>query len=125
MLFGGKQGLSDELKDMFSYSGISHILAVSGLHIGVLVSLIYYCLKKIKLNKFVKLILLATVLIFYSYLCDFTPSVCRASIMAVILCLCDLYKIQYDALSSLSIAGIIILLLIAVCANYYFEGINI
>ena len=45
ILFGEKQGLSDNIKDMFSYAGISHILAVSGLHIGVLVTLLYFVLK--------------------------------------------------------------------------------
>ena len=110
ILFGEKQGLSDDTKDMFSYAGISHILAVSGLHIGVLVSAIYFVLKKLKVNKYVRLGLLASILLFYSYLCSFTPSVCRASIMATLLCLCDILHIEYDSLSSLSIAGIIILL---------------
>ena len=110
ILFGEKQGLSDDTKDMFSYAGISHILAVSGLHIGVLVSAIYFVLKKMKVNKYVRLGLMASILLFYSYLCSFTPSVCRASIMAILLCLCDILHIEYDSLSSLSIAGIIILL---------------
>ncbi len=111
VLFGDKQGLSENLQDMFSYAGISHILAVSGLHIGVLVSALYIFLKKIKINKYIRFFLLFVILIFYSYLCNFTPSVCRASIMALLLCLCDLFGIEYDMLSSLSIAGIIILLL--------------
>lgn len=109
ILFGDKQGLSQDLSDMFSYAGISHILAVSGLHIGVLVSAIMFILKKIKMNKFVRLGILSAILIFYSYLCSFTPSVCRASIMAIVLSLCDIYLIEYDSLSSLSIAGLIIL----------------
>lgn len=109
ILFGDKQGLSQDLSDMFSYAGISHILAVSGLHIGVLVSAIMFILKKIKMNKFVRLGILSAILVFYSYLCSFTPSVCRASIMAIVLTLCDIYLIEYDSLSSLSIAGLIIL----------------
>lgn len=109
ILFGDKQGLSQDLSNMFSYAGISHILAVSGLHIGVLVSAIMFILKKIKMNKFVRLGILSAILIFYSYLCSFTPSVCRASIMAIVLSLCDIYLIEYDSLSSLSIAGLIIL----------------
>lgn len=110
ILFGEKQGLSDNLTNMFSYAGISHILAVSGLHIGVLVSFIYYGLRKIKIHGVIRLIILGLILIFYSYLCSFTPSVCRASIVAMIASLCDVLKIRNDSLSSLSIAGIIILL---------------
>lgn len=110
ILFGEKQGLSDNIKDMFSYAGISHILAVSGLHIGVLVSLLYFVLKKLKVNRFVRLIILGVILLFYSYLCSFTPSVCRASIMALLVAFCDCIYVEYDYLSGLSIAGIIILL---------------
>lgn len=111
VLFGEKQGLDQEISDMFNSAGISHILAVSGLHIGVLVATLYFIFKKLKLNKYLRVILLSLILLFYCYLCSFTPSVCRASIMAVILALCDIYKIEYDSLSSLSIAGVIILLI--------------
>lgn len=111
ILFGETQGLSDNIQNMFSYAGISHILAVSGLHIGVLFSSIYFILKKLKINKYVRLAVLSIILIFYCYLCSFTPSVCRASIMALLLSLCEILKIDYDSLSSLSIAGIIILLI--------------
>ena len=111
ILFGETQGLSDNIQNMFSYAGISHILAVSGLHIGVLFSSIYFILKKLKINKYVRLVVLSIILIFYCYLCSFTPSVCRASIMALLLSLCEILKIDYDSLSSLSIAGIIILLI--------------
>ena len=111
ILFGETQGLSDNIQNMFSYAGISHILAVSGLHIGVLFSSIYFILKKLKINKYVRLVVLSIILIFYCYLCSFTPSVCRASIMVLLLSLCEILKIDYDSLSSLSIAGIIILLI--------------
>lgn len=110
VLFGDKAGLNEDITDMFSYAGISHILAVSGLHISFIVSLLYFIMKKCKVNKYVRLSILSAILIFYSYLCSFTPSVCRASIMAILLCLCDIFQIEYDSLSSLSIAGIIILL---------------
>lgn len=110
MIFGQKEGLSDDIQETFSYAGISHILAVSGLHIGVLVSGIYFILKKLKINKYVRLVILTIILVFYCYLCSFTPSVCRASIMAILLSLCGILQIEYDGLSSLSIAGILILI---------------
>lgn len=110
ILFGEKQGLNEGLKDMFSYAGISHILAVSGLHIGVLFAFIYFILKKLKINRFVRLLMLSVIFLFYCYLCSFTPSVCRASIMAMLLALCNTIHWEYDILSSMSIAGIIILL---------------
>lgn len=111
VLFGQKEGLDESLTDMFSYAGISHILAVSGLHVGVLVSIIWFIVKKIKVKPFIKLSLFAFILLFYTYLCSFSPSVCRASLMAFFLAMCKTFKWEYDALSSVSLAGIIILLI--------------
>lgn len=110
VLFGQKYGLSDNISDMFSYSGIAHILAVSGLHIGVLVTLLWFVLKKMKINDYVKLGVFAIILIFYSYLCGFSPSVCRASIMAFVLALTKVRCWEYDIINSLGLAGCVILL---------------
>ena len=109
ILFGEKQGLNQDIKDVFSYAGISHILAVSGLHIGVLVATLIFIFKKLRVKGWLQLIILICVLGFYSYLCSFTPSVMRASIMALLLVICKIFLIEYDGISSLSIAGIIIL----------------
>lgn len=111
VLFGQDEGLDEGITEMFSYAGISHILAVSGLHIGVLVGIILALFKKIKLNKFVKLGCFFSILFFYAYLCDFSPSVCRASLMALFLAICKTWGWEYDALSSMSLAGVIILLI--------------
>lgn len=109
ILFGEKQGLSDETTQMFSFAGVSHILAVSGLHIGLMFSLIMFYLKRLKVNKYFRLILLIIILLFYSYLCSFTPSVSRASIMCLVLALCKTFGLEYDRITSLSFAGVVIL----------------
>ncbi|MBE5736530.1 MAG: ComEC/Rec2 family competence protein [Clostridiales bacterium] len=111
ILFGKKQGISDTISQMFSYAGISHILAVSGLHVGVLVTIIWFVADRVKINKYVKLIIFVGVLLGYAYLCEFSPSVCRAVIMSSALALCKTARWEYDSLSSLSLAGIVILLI--------------
>lgn len=111
ILFGDKNGLDSGVSDMFSYAGISHILAVSGLHVSVLVAILWFLLDKIKCNRYFKLCVFGCILLFYAYLCYFSPSVCRACIMAMILALCRTFGWEYDSLSSLSLAGIIILLI--------------
>lgn len=111
ILFGDKNGLDDGISDMFGYAGISHILAVSGLHVSVLVTILWFLLDKIKCNKYVKLALFGGMLLFYAYLCYFSPSVCRACIMAMTLASCKAFRLEYDSLSSLSLAGIVILLI--------------
>lgn len=109
IIFGESSNIDNSIKDQFSYAGISHILAVSGLHVSVLFSIIYFILKKCRVNNKVSLGIISIALLIYSYLCSFSPSVCRASIMTFLMLLCDILKIEYDGLSSLSIAGIVIL----------------
>lgn len=111
IIFGESVNIDSSIKKQFSYAGISHILAVSGLHVSVLFSIIYFILKKCRVNSKVSLGVISLALLGYSYLCAFSPSVCRASIMTFLMLLCDILKIEYDRLSSLSIAGIVILII--------------
>ncbi len=110
MIFGDKEGVDTEISNIFSISGISHILAVSGLHIGVLVAVILFILKKLKCNNVATISILSATLLLYMFICNFTPSVVRASIMAIILTLSHMIGKRYDSLSSLSLAGITIVL---------------
>lgn len=110
MLFGEKEGIDNNISNIFSISGISHILAVSGLHVGVLVSFILFILKKCKSKNSTTMIVLSSILLCYMILCGFTASVVRASVMALIMTLASVIGKRYDSLSSLSLAGIVILL---------------
>lgn len=111
MMFGDKSDIDYETRNNFSKSGIAHILAISGLHVGVLVALLTWILKKCKVNRFVNFGIIATFLILYCYLCSFSTSVVRASIMAIILLSANLMGKRYDSLSAIGLAGIILLLI--------------
>lgn len=109
VLFGSKDGLPSEIYNAFSFAGIAHILAVSGLHIGFLVAVLTFLLNVIKCNKTVRNIILILTLLIYAYLCNFTASVTRAVIMSIVLLISKSYSKEYDALNSLSLSAILIL----------------
>ncbi len=111
MLLGSKEHMSSDISQMFSYAGVAHILAVSGLHVGLIVALVVWCLRKCKLNKWWILGVTSVMLLVYCWLCRFSPSVSRASIMSVVLLLASASGKEYDPLSALSLAGIIILMI--------------
>lgn len=111
MLFGDSSNLDDEVVDVFRLTGIAHILAVSGLHVSIIVLAINFLLKLVRSPKALNLVILSALLIFYSYLCDFSVSVIRASMMAVFLTFTDLRRKPYDRLTSLSLVATIILLI--------------
>ena len=110
MFFGDKSEISYQTKDAFSKSGISHILAISGLHVGVLVGLLMFIFKKCKMNKYISFGIITAFLFVYCLLCSFSPSVVRASVMAVVLMVSNLLGRKYDSLSSIGFAGILLLL---------------
>lgn len=108
-LFGDKTHIESEIKESFSVTGIAHLLAVSGLHVGFIVTFISYILKKLKTNKYVSLGILISFLSIYTLLCNFSASIIRASIMFLVFYIAGMFGKKYDRLNAWSIAGFICL----------------
>lgn len=83
ILLGKDEKLKTEIKENFQDSNLSHILAVSGMHVSYVILGITLLLNKCKISK--KLIKIATIilLIFFIFLTGEAPSVKRACIMAI------------------------------------------
>ncbi|MDD4110235.1 MAG: ComEC/Rec2 family competence protein [Clostridia bacterium] len=111
MLFGDKSDVDINTIEDYRGSGIAHILSISGLHIGIIVGFLYWILKKIKCPKIALFLIIIGILLFYCYLCGFSPSVTRASIMSVCLLGGIFLGRKNDFLSSIGLAGLIILLI--------------
>lgn len=114
-LFGDKTDLNENIYNLFRLSGVAHILAVSGLHVGIIVMALNFLLKPIKHKKWLKFAIISIFLLFYMYLCDFSISVIRASIMAVVLLLSKNLNEEYDIYNSLALAGIVVYAINPVC----------
>lgn len=110
LLFGDKIEISNDTLLNYKNAGIIHILAVSGLHVSFLLALLLGLMKLCKVNKYVSFVLTTAFIIFFAYLCSFTPSVVRAGLMGIFFMLSRLLGRRYDTLSSLGLAGSIILL---------------
>ena len=111
IIFGDKSNLSDVYYESYKFSGLAHLLAVSGLHIGLLVVLLIFILSFLKINKKSQFIIISVLLILYSFICSFSPSIVRASIMALVILYGSLIGERVDNLSSLNFAALIILII--------------
>ncbi|MBO5395171.1 MAG: ComEC/Rec2 family competence protein [Clostridia bacterium] len=109
-LFGDKSSLDDEIYSAYQDAGIIHVLTVSGLHVSFLISLIYGLLKLCRVNKYASFAVTTIFIIFYAFLCNWAPSVCRAGIMGVAFMASKLLYRKYDGLNSLGLAGFILCL---------------
>ena len=114
-LFGEKELLSDSQYSAYKLSGVAHLLAVSGLHVGIIVGILNFFLKRIKYRKWIKLVAIAPFLLFYMYICNFAFSIIRATIMSIMLLISDSIGTEYDSLCSISIAGIVIYCINPLC----------
>lgn len=109
LLFGDKTLIDGDIYNLFRASGTAHLLAISGLHISIIISIIYFLVSKLKIKHLFKFLIMVAFLSVYCYLCDFAISVCRASIMGLVLIGSKLIGKRYDSLNALGFAGMIIL----------------
>ncbi len=106
----GEKDLDSQIRNNFVDSGIAHILAVSGLHVGFLVGFIYFITKILKTSHPLKIVIITLVLAFYILITGGVASVIRASIMTWIYLFSRLISKKYDGISALSLAGLVILI---------------
>ncbi|EAZ80311.1 ComEC/Rec2 family competence protein [Algoriphagus machipongonensis] len=84
LLLGQKQNLDKDVRQAYSASGVMHILAVSGLHVGIIYLMLMFLVKPLKLKgRNQKMYFLFVVLLIWVYaaLTGMSPSVMRASTM--------------------------------------------
>ena len=80
IVIGDKTGL-DMKREILTKAGLSHLLAVSGLHVGILSLVFYFIIKLIIPFRNIARFVLINVLLFYAAICSWSPSVTRAVIM--------------------------------------------
>lgn len=107
---GDKSGFSDNLRDIFSKSGISHIVAVSGMHMSIIVVFLFLLMSKLRVNYKIRNIVTLVFVIIYMALTGFSPSVTRAGIMAIFMLVSAIVDSKYDALTALFFSAALLLI---------------
>ncbi|MBR3606114.1 MAG: DNA internalization-related competence protein ComEC/Rec2 [Lachnospiraceae bacterium] len=109
MILGEKSFLEEESKEMYQRNGISHILAISGLHLMLLGNGIYTILKRILPVWVVPELSACTIMILFCFFSGASISTLRATIMFVMTLLGKILGRTYDSLSALGLAAAILL----------------
>lgn len=111
VLLGDKSDLDMETKRIFTNTGAMHMLAVSGMHIGLIVVLLGGIFKILFLyrGRTIALWLMIVLLWFYAFLTGFSASVTRAVAMFTVLVFAGFMRRGYQPVNSLSIAAFFIL----------------
>jgi competence protein ComEC len=114
LLLGYKEDLTPETRQEFARAGLSHIMAVSGLHVGFIVAPFWLLIPYLwgsKTGKWFGLILLTVLLLGYAGITGFSPSVSRASLMAWLLTYGKLFHKVRNSINLTAVAAVIILLI--------------
>lgn len=110
LLLGDKSGLADSAVRDFRALGISHLLAISGLHLTVLMGAFEALLRLFRLRRRVRRLILAPVVITFMILCGLPASVVRAGCMMLISIVMSLIARREDLPSALAYAVALIVI---------------
>lgn len=110
MLIGDKERLDEDVQQQFGDAGLSHIMAVSGANIAFLLLPLLALMKRLSIRRDRAGILMILFLIFFVAITGFSASVVRAVLMASLVLLGRFLWRQSDIITSLSFAGLILLL---------------
>ena len=110
---GDKSLLKKETRDSFANAGAMHVLAVSGLHVGILLGIIQWICFQIKALRNRNLYIFISIFLIwcFAFLTGLSPSVFRASLMFTILALGQVRGENFFSLNGLLISGLFLLII--------------
>lgn len=109
LLLGDRTDMSADIKSAFVNTGTIHVLAVSGSHVVLVVAIIYTLFGLIRLPERCKIPATILGILYYMELTGATPSVVRASLMAIVVLLAKLFQHQTNVYNSLGVSAVLLL----------------
>lgn len=111
ILLGKRSDLPTETLDIFRNSGTFHVLAVSGLHVGLVAMFCYFGLSIFRMPKKMVSLLTIIAVVIYACLVGFRPSVFRATLMAILFLFATIIDRDADIYNLLAVAALVLLLI--------------
>lgn len=109
LILGNKTDIDEQTQDDFRNASMSHILAISGMHVAYILLGINFIFKNLFGKKNTEIISIF-ILIFYMFITSFSPSIVRAGIMGIILIFSKLIYRKNDIYNTISISLFLILI---------------
>ncbi|MCP4253464.1 MAG: DNA internalization-related competence protein ComEC/Rec2 [Candidatus Scalindua sp.] len=111
ILLGDREKVSKNLMDGFLKTGTIHFLAISGLHVGILVLSLHYLLRLFRLNTRYLAMVIILIVFFYAAITGMKPPILRAGIMVAMYYGAFIINRRWDLQNSIAAAVLIILLI--------------
>ncbi len=111
MVLGDRSFLTKDIYALFSKTGTSHILAISGMNMTLIASIVLFILKVLRLPRKGQFVLASLFLFAYAILSGWTASVVRSVLMAIVILSSFCLEYEVDTANSLGFAALILFLL--------------
>jgi competence protein ComEC len=110
ILLGDRSAIPRPVRTLFVHTGTAHILAISGLHVGIVAALFLMCAKILPIGRRAQLTVVIILIIGYAFLTGGRPSVVRAAVMTVVFLGSFIVEREFDIFNTLCLAAVVILL---------------
>lgn len=90
-ILGKSYYIDSEVLNNYKINGITHLFALSGLHVSMFSSIILFILKKIKLSEKLSYFITSLFLIFFTFIASFTPSIVRSVLFFILSSINNVY----------------------------------
>ena len=110
-ILGEKSEVGKDMKDRFKYTGLAHLIVISGSHIGLVIMGIVKILDTLNIKYRIKYIAALVALSLYCTLVGMSPGILRAYIMGAMMICARIFFEQEDSKKSLFVSLVVILVL--------------
>ncbi len=113
LLYGNDDEIDDETMQAYAHTGTLHVLAVSGMHVGIIFMLLtklLHFVERFKKGKYIKAFIILSILWTYSMLCNLSPSILRATVMFTFIIFSDVIKRNSNIYNTLAASALFLML---------------
>ncbi len=117
-ILGDSTHIDNDSYNNYKINGVTHLFALSGLHVSLFSSILLLILNKLKINEKLSFILSSIFLLLFSFIASFTPSILRAVIFFI---LSNINKIYYFYIKPKNLLYLTFIILVFINPNYIFN----
>lgn len=111
LIIGERSEISPEVKAAFINSGVMHIIAVSGLHVAIVILILIILLQFMRVPEKLRIGAVCILLVYYIFLTGAAASVTRSVIMGIVFVSARLIGRKTDVYNALALSAIILLMI--------------
>lgn len=117
-ILGKSSYLDEEEYENYKINGVTHLFALSGLHVSIFSLILLNIMKRLKLEEKLSFIITSLFLLFFSFVASYTPSILRAVIFFI---LSSINKIYYFHIKPINILYLTFIILVVINPFYIFN----